>query len=231
MVYRIIISHNQSAHIRQFGRISNTVVTLDAPTHQDIDACSDMGFVYVVPEYTGNRSNNRNTGLAYIFNTYNVSDTDLIEFFDGDRYPINGYNATNIDTLMADEHIDCLLYTCNNDARLTRIYVPLEGFSIVDTGTLCNPFYSCGFAMRVSAIHKIMTLNEGEFFNTLFKGWGCEDQYMGLLCSVLNLKVAITSMVTLAGSVGGDSYAHSGYRDSLQVYVDLIRKNNIPIRN
>jgi hypothetical protein len=178
----------------------------------------------------GNRGANRNAGLQKVLSTFKPNPDDYVEFFDGDRFPTT-YNPDSVLRLMEKYDIHCMLYSCGNDARHTKIYVPLEGATIVDTGTLCNPFYSCGFIMRVSAILDVIAFNNGVFFEQRFTTWGNEDQYLGLVCEHLKHKVALTCETLLNGKVGGDSDSHQDYRESLQTYVDLIREHNFPIRN
>lgn len=232
MNYRVIISHGQSNYLYDFPYSEYTVVVLDAPTQEDYEACTKLGYIPVVATASGNRGHNRNCGLFKLLDLYTLSDDDTIEFFDGDRFPIdiNAWNRRDI--IMNNASLDCLLYVCNeSDARLRKLYVPLEGATIVDTGTLCNPFYSCGFAMKAKAIRKIMSFCNGTLFEQRFTSWGCEDQFLGLICSHLDIKVGITCEISLNGRVGGDSDTHADYRDSLQVYIDLIREYGLPIRN
>lgn len=232
MHYRVIISHKQHEYIRKFPYLRNTSIVFDAPNQEDIAVCNELGYHPVFVESCGNRGHNRNAGLTHILDTYDLQDEDIIEFFDGDRFPVTEYSTEQVYNLLAQNDADCLLYTCHHfDARLEKHYVPLEGSALIDTGTLCNPFYSCGFSMSVSAIRKVMQFNHGFFFEPRFTKWGCEDQFMGLVCSNLGLRVAITCEIGLNGNVGGDSHMHTDYRESLQTYVDLIREHNLPIRN
>ncbi len=230
MLYRVILSHNQTDSIRKFPGGPSTVFVFDAPTDKDISECTKLNCSYVQMPYAGNRGANRNAGLQKILTTFNPQFNDIIEFFDGDRYPTT-YNPDAVKYLMDTYGIQCMLYSCGQDARHSKIFVPLSGATIVDTGTLCNPFYSCGFAMSVSAIQEIMAFNNGSLFEPRFTRWGSEDQYLGLVCDHLHHKVAITCEIILNGSVGGDSDLHEDYRESLQTYVDLIREHNFPIRN
>ena len=228
MIYHIVLSHKQTEYINKFPE--NSVFVFDDPSEEDIIYCKRNNITYVISSEKGNRSINRNTGISFILSNYKVSDNDIIEFFDGDRYPTT-YNFEKVLELIENNSLDIMLYTCKNDMRLSKIYVPIEGAAIIDTGTMCNPFYSCGFAIKISAIKKIQEINNGNLFEPSFIYWGGEDQYLGLLCDKLNLKVAITTEVTLNGNVGGDAVSHSNYRETLQNYVNLIIKNNIPIRN
>ena len=230
MLYRVILSHHQTVAIRKFPGGPSTVFVFDSPTEQDISECKAHGCNYVTMPSAGNRGANRNAGVKYILDTFNPSFSDIIEFFDGDRYPTT-YNMDAVQSLMDTHGIQCVLYSCWQDARHRKLYVPLSGATIVDTGTLCNPFYSCGFAMRVSAILEVMAFNNGYLFEPRFTRWGNEDQYLGLVCDHLHHKVALTCEVLLNGTVGGDSDLHEDYRESLQTYVDLIREHNFPIRN
>ena len=228
MIYRIVLSHRQTEYLNKFPE--NSIFVFDEPTEEDILYCKEHNIKYVISPEKGNRSLNRNTGLSFILSNYKVNDNDIIEFFDGDRYPTT-YNYENILSLIENNNLDIMLYTCSYDTRLKKIFVPLEGATVIDTGTMCNPFYSCGFAIKVSAIKKVFEINNNLLFDQSFIYWGGEDQYLGLLCDKLNLKVAITTEVTLNGNVGGDDVNHNNYRETLQNYVNLIIKNNIPIRN
>lgn len=226
-VYRVIISHLQSDSLAEFPPDENTVVVLDAPTESDLDACARNGYRIRVMLSSGNRGSNRNAGLHRVYDLYHPSDTDIVEFLDGDRYPV-AYDPSTLDVLR-DGRADCLLYSCESDTRPVR-YGLGTGISIVDTGTLCNPFYSCGFAMTLSAIRRVEGYNGGAFFEPRFDRWGCEDQYMGLVCSVLGIRCAFTDRTVLHGEVGGDSFRHPDYRLALQTYVDLVRERGIPVR-
>lgn len=230
MLYRVVISHNQTESIRKFPGGPSTVFVFDSPTEKDITECIAHGCNYVLMPYAGNRGANRNAGVQKILSTFDPRFNDIIEFFDGDRYPTT-YNSDAIESLIDSRGIQCVLYSCEHDARHQKVYVPLSGATIVDTGTLCNPFYSCGFAMRVSAILEVMAFNNGSLFEPRFTRWGSEDQYLGLVCDYLHYKVAITCEVLLNGAVGGDADQHEDYRESLQTYIDLIREHNFPIRN
>ena len=115
---------------------------------------------------------------------------------------------------------DVLLYTCENDKRLRKL-IP----GLVSTNTLCNPFYSCGFAIKYSAIKHIEEINNGNLFNEEFIGWGCEDQYLGLQCAKLELNVVLTTDTVLSGSVGGDELTHDNYGETLQQYVNITIKH------
>ena len=230
MIYRVVLSHHQTENIRKFPSGCSTVFVFDDPTQEDIDECTACGCSYVLMPVAGNRGANRNAGLHKILGAFNPNFNDYVEFFDGDRFPTT-YNPEKVTSLMEEHHIQCMLYSCGNDARHQKIYVPLEGATIVDTGTLCNPFYSCGFIMRVSAILEVMSFNNGSLFEPRFTRWGSEDQYLGLVCDYLRQKVAITCETLLNGKVGGDSDQHQDYRESLQTYIDLIREHNFPIRN
>ena len=230
MIYRVVLSHHQTENIRKFPSGCSTVFVFDDPIQEDIDECNAHGCSHVCMPVAGNRGANRNAGLQKVLSTFKPKPDDYVEFFDGDRFPTT-YNPDSVLRLMEKYDIHCMLYSCGNDARHTKIYVPLEGATIVDTGTLCNPFYSCGFIMRVSAILDVIAFNNGVFFEQRFTTWGNEDQYLGLVCEHLKHKVAITCETLLNGTVGGDSDSHQDYRESLQTYVDLIREHNFPIRN
>ena len=230
MLYRVILSHNQTENIRKFPHDDHTVFVFDAPTAEDIKECEALGCHYVLMPSAGHMGMNRNTGLQFILREFSPDYNDYVEFFDGDRYPTE-YNPEKVLNLMRTYSIDCMLYSCEHDARHQKVFVPLSGATVVDTGTLCNPFYSCGFCMRVGAIQDVMAYNHGFLFEPRFNKWGSEDQYLGLVCDYLRQKVAITCETLLNGKVGGDSDQHQDYRESLQTYIDLIREHNFPIRN
>lgn len=230
MLYTVIISHNQTENIRQFPEGCSTVFVFDAPTKEDIAECTAHGCTYVTMPVAGNRGGNRNAGLQKVMDAFRPSPDDYIEFFDGDRFPTE-YRPERVMSIMKEHNIQCMLYSCGKDARHEKIHVPETGATLVDTGTLCNPFYSCGFVLRVSAIKGIMEYNNGYLFEPRFTRWGSEDQYLGLLCEHLNYRVAITRETMLNGQVGGDCDVHQDYRESIQTYVDLIREHNLPIRN
>ena len=230
MVYHIIISHRQTEYLCQFPHqeASKTYAVFDAVTVEDLRCAERLGIEPVCSESKGNRGHNRNRGLEALVQDRGLQDEDVVVFFDGDRVPSN-YGSHTLLSLL--ESLDVLLFTCSEyDARMKKIYVPLDSAVRVDTGTLCNPFYSCGFAMRGSAIKAVQQFNGGPLFEPRFKGWGCEDQYLGLVCYHLGLRVGITAGITLRGRVGGDSDRHPEYRESLQTYVDLIREKHLPIR-
>lgn len=230
MLYRVILSHHQTENIRKFPHDERTVFVFDAPTAEDIKECEALGCHYVLMPSAGHRGMNRNTGLQFILREFSPDYNDYVEFFDGDRYPTE-YNPEKVLNLMRTYSIDCMLYSCEHDARHQKIFVPLSGATVVDTGTLCNPFYSCGFCMRVGAIQDVMAYNHGFLFEPRFNKWGSEDQFLGLECEHLHLCVAMTNETLLNGKVGGDSDQHQDYRESLQTYVDLIREHDFPIRN
>lgn len=169
----------------------------------------------VVMPVAGNRSANRNAGLAYVERVFHPSDADVIEFFDGDRVPVRY-------TPNFPANADVVLYVCEQDKRLLKLK---PGY--VQTNTLCNPFYSCGFAMKYGAIGRIEEFNGGCLFNEDFRGWGCEDQYLGLQCAKLGLSVYLSDQVCLAGRVGGDELSHDNYGAVLQQYVDITRANGL----
>lgn len=219
MLYTVVISHHQSTYINSFGRLfgdRNVVFVFDALTDDDISVIGSYPSFHAVSVIgSGNRSRNRNAGLSYIENNFRPSDDDIIEFFDGDRVPVK-YAGPCM------SNADVLLYTCENDKRLMKL-VP----GPVLTNTLCNPFYSCGFAIKYSAIKKIKTINNENLFNEEFLGWGCEDQYLGLQCAKLDFRILLTDMTVLAGSVGGDELSHDNYGDTLQQYIDITLKNGL----
>lgn len=230
MIYRVILSHNQTENIRKFPHDEHTVFVFDAPTPEDIKECDELGCRYFLMPSAGHRGMNRNGGLDFIMETFSPSCDDYVEFFDGDRYP-TVYNQEKVIKLMQENNLDCMLYSCEHDSRHQKIFVPLSGATLVDTGCLCNPFYSCGFCMRMGAIQDVISYNDGFLFEPRFNKWGSEDQFLGLVCEQLHMRVAITNETLLNGRVGGDSDQHSDYRESLQTYVDLIREHNLPIRS
>ena len=229
MFYRVILSHNQTKTIRDFPNGSSTVFVFDAPTDEDIKECKLYNSNYIIMQETGNRSNNRNAGVQKILNDFNPKDDDIIEFFDGDRFPVE-YKPDITEKLIQKYNLSCMLYSCQYDVRQQRIFVPLEGAVLIDTGTLCNPFYSCGFAMKVSDIKDIQNFNNGMLFNNRFMSWGGEDQFLGLMCDYLNKRVAITCETMLNGRVGGDADQHEEYKQTLQTYIDLIKEFNFPFK-
>ena len=230
MIYRIVLSHNQTENIRKFPSGCSTVFVFDAPTQEDINECNSHGCSHVCMPVAGNRGANRNAGLKKVLDTFNPNFDDYVEFFDGDRFPTT-YNPEKVLRLMERHNIQCMLYSCENDTRHEKIEVQPEGATIVDTGTLCNPFYSCGFIMRVSAILEILAFNNGFLFEPRFTRWGSEDQYLGLVCEHLKYRVGITRETTLNGRVGGDCESHQDYQEALQTYIDMIREHNLPFRN
>jgi len=230
MVYDVIISHEQTDYIPKFNLGNPTTFVLDDPLDSDISACNSNGFNVVKMPVARNRSANRNAGLKYVIEHYDLNDDDIIEFFDGDRVP-TAYNRDAVCKTMQDYAIDCMLYLCENDKRNIKTIVRANGVTIVDTGMLCNPFYSCGFAMKYSAVKRICKNDDYKLFEESFNTWGCEDQFLGIMCDVNNVKVALTNLVLLSGNVGGDELSHNNYRDSLQQYVNLIMRKRIPIRD
>lgn len=212
-MFRVIISHNQYKYISLFPK--NSLFVFDDIKSEDIKECHGNKFITV--ESKGNRGYNRNAGLNYILKTFEPKDSDVVEFFDGDRFPII-YNEEYVKRIIYQNDLGVLLYSCENDERHKRI--KFDSIKIVDTGTICNPFYSCGFAITINAIKRIFEINENELFDTSFKEWGCEDQYLGILCDKLGIKVAITKEIILNGNVGGDSSKHFNYTKSLQHYID-----------
>lgn len=218
MYYTVIISHNQTDYIPRFLSAFNSrkiIFVFDEPTQNDLDIVHGANIDYVIMPKVGNRSANRNAGLLYIEKNNILSDDDIIEFYDGDRIPVK-YEEKDF------SNIDVLLYTCEQDKRLIK----LKPGKVV-TDTLCNPFYSCGFGIKYSAVKKIKELNNGTLFNAEFKGWGCEDQYLGLQCNKLGLSIYLTNDICLAGQVGGDELSHENYIDVLQQYIDITRNTGL----
>ena len=229
MIFRVIISHHQTEFIHHFPS-NNVTMVFDDITSEDIDKCKECQFNYTKSDLIGNRSKNRNVGVKYLSEHYNLSDDDIIEFFDGDRYPIK-YNIFSAIDLMTRHDLSVMLYTCQSDSRNDLYKIPETGALEVDTGILSNPFYSCGFAMKVSAIESVMKINKAHtLFNEEFTKWGIEDQYLGIQCHALGLKAAITKEVELNGKVGGDCEEHKDYLRSLEQYLITIQKNNFEIR-
>lgn len=219
MIYRVIISHNQTEQITKFANffndMSHTVFVFDSPTDSDIEIAERLKLQYTMPNINGNRPLNRNTGLAYLMSKYTLVDSDVVEFFDGDRVPVRYcYNCL--------DDWDVLLFMCEKDARADH-YEP----GLVDNWMLCNPFYSCGFAIKYGAISRVCLKTGGCLFDEDFTGWGCEDQFLGLLCNSLGMKILLYDGVILNGSVGGDAVNHDGYRDSLQTYINKLLKYKI----
>lgn len=228
MIYRVIISHGQAEYLGKFPRGVPTVVVFDEYDNAGVSVCEELRYAHVKSPKPGNRGANRNCGLHYLLDGALLAPDDIIEFMDGDRVPTR-YSPWSVNSLFNTHKLDGLLYTCEADARLEKIHVPEHGALLIDTGTLCNPFYSCGFAMRFSAISRILSSTQGSLFDPRFAGWGCEDQYLGLMCDNMGMRIAITAEVQLRGKVGGDAALHPGYRESLQQYLDLARAN-FPIR-
>lgn len=225
---RVIISHGQTNYLPSFytSCVQNTVVVLDAPTDEDTYLCKIHGYNTVLMPKMGNRSANRNAGLSYIMDQY--PDTDIVEFLDGDRVP-ESYSPMHTQELLRGT-ADCVLYTCVKDTRKSKYIVGAALDTVVDTGTMCNPFYSCGFAMTTQAIRRVQEFNQGMLFDERFTEWGCEDQLLGLICSHLGLTVVLTTTTTIAGDVGGDAHRHDTYRVALQKYVDAIRELGLTVR-
>ena len=211
---KIVISHHQTEYIRHFN-FADIVFVFDDPTPDDLAAASDHHVITM--GQAGNRSANRNAGLAYWL-SQNPEDDAIIEFFDGDRFPIRYADpAAEMSALGAD----ILLYPCEKDIRKayakpgTPIYIKGPG----------NAFFSCGFAIYKKTIDMIMAFNDGAFFSEEFKGWGGEDQYMGTVAGHLGIRCALSAKTTLNGSVGGDEGAHPDYIQAMTTYIKLaIRK-------
>ena len=103
MIYHIVLSHKQTEYINKFPE--NSVFVFDDPSEEDIIYCKRNNITYVISSEKGNRSINRNTGISFILSNYKVSDNDIIEFFDGDRYPTT-YNFEKVLELIEDFDID-----------------------------------------------------------------------------------------------------------------------------
>jgi hypothetical protein len=220
MHYRIVISHGQTGYIPKFldvfGTDSNILFVFDAMTDADLHLVQSAGIPYVCVLNEGNRPLNRNTGLRYWEQNAAMRDDDVIEFFDGDRVPVQ-YLPDSV-----PDDWDVLLYTCENDRRLEKLKI-----GKVTTNVLCNPFYSCGFAMKYGAVKKIYGMNDGRLFDESFTQWGCEDQYLGVMCGRAGMNIYLHDGVILSGKVGGDELSHPKYRESLQHYVNRLLEKNI----
>lgn len=212
---KVVISHLQAEYISRFD-FPDTVFVFDSPTREDLAEVGDRPFVTMAK--AGNRSANRNAGLAY-WSSQAAGDA-IIEFFDGDRFPVR-YGDPAIE--MESSGADILLYPCENDIRLAyarpgaHLYMKGPG----------NPFFSCGFAIRRNAIDRIVAFNHGEFFCEEFSGWGGEDQYMGTVAAHLGLKCVLSSHTLLNGSVGGDEGTHPDYIHATTTYIQLVLKNGM----
>lgn len=213
---KVIISHHQTEFIRKFP-FSDVVYVFDDPTPSDLEAvkCSP----YIIMGKPGNRSANRNAGLNYWLNQRPNSNS-IIEFFDGDRFPIRYANPADE---MERLGTDILLYPCNKDIRAAYTK-PGNPIYIKGPG---NAFFSCGFAIRKKAIDKIMKFNQGSFFSEEFKGWGGEDQYMGTVAAHLEISCALSAKTILNGSVGGDEGTHPDYIQAMSTYIKLSIKNGM----
>lgn len=217
MIYRVVISHKQSEYLRYFDTKTPTVFVFDSITDSDILAVGERP--YIVVSTTGNRAANRNAGLGYWLN-HGVSSQDIIEFFDGDRFP---KCYVNPEKEMLDYNADIILYRCEQD---TRLNYTKPGYMLCMNGP-GNPFFSCGFALRKSTIDTIMQFNHGQLFCEDFVGWGGEDQYLGTITAHLNLRCVLSSGTVLNGSVGGDMEEHSDYIQAMNLYLKLVIKNGM----
>lgn len=229
MIYRIVISHHQAPYLERFSKSFQFVAVFDNMDSSDKDAVENLGIqdIVAVPQ-KGNRSLNRNLGYTLLSSVSPLGMDDIVEFYDGDRVP-QTYDPEYVERTIRENNLGVLLYTCEKDTRKSR-YLQGESFRIVDTGSIVNPFYSCGFAIKVSALERIREFNGGDFFRTEFTGWGCEDQYTGLVCHHLNIPVGLTDRICLLGDVGGDSDWHLSYRESLQEYINMALANNLDIQ-
>lgn len=217
--YCIVISHHQSQSIPLFRQDIPTVFVFDDITPEDIAAVGTAP--HVTAPCMGNRSVNRNLGLAYWRSHASLRDDDTVEFFDGDRYPVK-YAPPEEE--MCKYGCDVLLYPCEHDTR-ERLLV--EGRGPEDTGGLSNAFYSCGFAITHKAVKQVESFNHGPFFREEFEGWGAEDQYMGLVLARLGIKARMSHDVRLHGSVGTDAREHPEYAKTMRTYIDLARMNGL----
>ena len=218
MPFRIVISHRQTRFIDRFVQTfgSDFLVVFDDMTADDLDVVNRHNIPYLQNPKMGSRTQNRNMGLYEWESKVNLADNDLIEFFDGDRPPVS------YDLSAAPTDFDVLLYTCENDKRLQKLKSGL-----VNVNLLCNPFYSCGFCIKYGLVKKIYQMNDGMLFDESFTSWGCEDQYLGVMCGSLGAKVYLYDNVVLNGQVGGDELSHPDYVKSLQHYIDKLREKNI----
>lgn len=213
---KVIISHHQAEYLSRFS-FPDAAFVFDDPAPEDFRGAGSHPFI--VMEKAGSRSANRNAGLKYWLSL--ASDKNgIIEFFDGDRFPVQ-YEEPLAE--MDKAQADILLYPCEKDIRL--VYArPGDVLYMKGPG---NPFFSCGFAIRMPAIHKIMEFNKGEFFSTAFSGWGGEDQYMGTVAAHLGLKCVLSANTVLNGSVGGDEGEHPDYMQAMTTYMQLVLKNGM----
>lgn len=227
MIYRVVISHHQAAYLESFRKLFSFVAVFDEMDTFDCVAVRKFGLqdIETVP-VSGNRSVNRNAGYLKLSSVAPLALDDIVEFYDGDRVPTL-YDPVYVEQTMREHNLGALLYMCPND---TRQSLTGNDFKIVDTGTLINPFYACGFAMTVAAIEHVRAFNNGPLFRPEFTGWGCEDQYLGITCAHLNIRVGLTPKIQLSGAVGGDSDFHAHYRETLQEYINLIRANHLAIK-
>lgn len=226
--HRVVLSHHQSLYLSRFKDLFPFVPVFDDITEQDYSRMFHLGIEdYVISSETGNRALNRNEGYRHISERNNLSDGDIVEFFDGDRVPVR-YDETRILNIMHSTGSSVVLYMCEIDSR--EALVQNNDYSVVDTGTVMNPFYSCGFAIQVSAIEAVRSFNGGDLFCTDFNDWGCEDQYTGLVCSKLGIPVALDTGTRLSGAVGDDTDYHEAYRNSMQAYLDKARNSGITLR-
>lgn len=217
--YRVVISHHQSQFIPLFRPATPTVFVFDDIAPEDTAAVGATP--YITAPCIGNRSLNRNLGLAYWCSHASLSDDDIVEFFDGDRYPVQ-YAPPEEE--MHKCGCGALLYLCEGDARTCLLEKEPRPRG---TGWFSNVFYSCGFAMRYSAICQVRGFNHGPFFREEFKGWGAEDQYMGLVLHRLGICTALSHQVRLNGSVGTDVWDHPEYRDTMRTYFRLAYMNGL----
>ena len=213
---KVVISHQQTEYISHFS-FPDTVFVFDAPTPEDLKCAGDLPIITM--KKAGNRSANRNAGLAYWAPHLTEPDA-IIEFFDGDRFPIKYEDPA---AEMAATGADILLYPCEKDIRFgyakpgAELYMKGPG----------NAFFSCGLAIRKSAIDKIVAFNKGDFFCEAFSGWGGEDQYMGTVAAHLGLKCVLSAKTVLNGSVGGDEGEHPDYIQATTMYLQMVLKNGM----
>lgn len=217
--HRIVISHHQSQSIPLFRQDIPTVFVFDDITPEDVAAAGTAP--HVTAPCMGNRSVNRNLGLAYWRSHTSLRDDDIVEFFDGDRYPVK-YAPPEEE--MRKYGCDVLLYPCEEDTR-SRLLEKEPGPE--DTGWLSNAFYSCGFAIQYAAIRQVLEFNHGPFFREEFKGWGAEDQYMGLVLHKIGATAVLSRKTMLCGSVGTDVGEHPEYKETMRTYFNLAYLNGL----
>ena len=104
-----------------------------------------------------------------------------------------------------------------------------EEFNIVFDKALLDSILCGENALETvkTMIKEIYRVNSGKLFDESFTGWGCEDQFLGVMCGSLGAKVCLCDTVVLSGKVGGDELSHPDYLGSLQHYINRLRECNI----